>query len=89
MKGPDEEKISAILDRTGYSLDVTTGIQTLSYLYHSCKKYGHLKAYSPNFAPMVSDDMKMPFKCPILGYTENQFAPFYDLYTTIIIMSLA
>jgi len=24
-KGPDEEKISAILDRTGYSLDVTTG----------------------------------------------------------------
>ena len=38
---------------------------------------------------MVSDDMKMPFKCPILGYTENQFAPFYDLYTTIIIMSLA
>ena len=23
--GPDEEKIKAILDRTGYSLDVTTG----------------------------------------------------------------
>ena len=25
FKGPDEEKIKAILDRTGYSLDVTTG----------------------------------------------------------------
>jgi len=25
MKGPDEEKIRVILDRTGYSLDVTTG----------------------------------------------------------------
>ena len=24
-QGPDEEKIKAILDRTGYSLDVTTG----------------------------------------------------------------
>ena len=24
-KGPDEEKIKAILDRTGYTLDVTTG----------------------------------------------------------------
>ena len=24
-KGPDEEKIKAILDRTGYKLDVTTG----------------------------------------------------------------
>ena len=25
FKGPDEEKIKLILDRTGYSLDVTTG----------------------------------------------------------------
>ena len=25
LQGPDEEKIKAILDRTGYSLDVTTG----------------------------------------------------------------
>ena len=25
MQGPDEDKIKLILDRTGYSLDVTTG----------------------------------------------------------------
>lgn len=25
-KGPDEEKIKAILERTGYTLDVTTGL---------------------------------------------------------------
>jgi len=25
MKGPDEEKIKALLERTGYSLDITTG----------------------------------------------------------------
>jgi hypothetical protein len=25
VKGPDEEKIKQILDRTGYTLDVTTG----------------------------------------------------------------
>ncbi|CAG0879199.1 unnamed protein product [Darwinula stevensoni] len=31
MKGPDEEKINAILERTGYKLDVTTGQ----------RKYGH------------------------------------------------
>lgn len=25
VKGPDEDKIKAILERTGYTLDVTTG----------------------------------------------------------------
>lgn len=28
-KGPDEEKIKKILERTGYTLDVTTGTQTM------------------------------------------------------------
>lgn len=28
VKGPDEEKIKKILERTGYTLDVTTGNQT-------------------------------------------------------------
>lgn len=29
VKGPDEEKIKQILDRTGYTLDVTTGKKTI------------------------------------------------------------
>lgn len=28
-KGPDEEKIKKILDRTGYTLDVTTGLYSI------------------------------------------------------------
>lgn len=30
VKGPDEDKIKAILERTGYTLDVTTGFLSLS-----------------------------------------------------------
>lgn len=30
VKGPDEDKIKAILERTGYTLDVTTGLFILS-----------------------------------------------------------
>lgn len=32
-KGPDEEKIKKILERTGYTLDVTTGMNRFSFLF--------------------------------------------------------
>lgn len=35
VKGPDEEKIKQILDRTGYTLDVTTGIYGLNIFFNA------------------------------------------------------
>lgn len=34
-KGPDEEKIKKILERTGYTLDVTTGTMLITFFYLS------------------------------------------------------
>lgn len=38
VKGPDEDKIKKILERTGYTLDVTTGMLRILYFiskYHN------------------------------------------------------
>lgn len=35
VKGPDEDKIKAILERTGYTLDVTTGLSIILSHYLS------------------------------------------------------
>lgn len=48
VKGPDEEKIKQILDRTGYTLDVTTGMLKCAISFSYCKPKSflyHLSTY--------------------------------------------
>lgn len=45
-KGPDEQKIKQILERTGYTLDVTTGMYEYIISYSNCKKNLNFKTAS-------------------------------------------